>query len=166
MSLTAAVLEPDSRVEEGTAGRPIKTRVSKDAANVLVTVSAKEVGPFGALPPEVRERLRWSRPCEAAFRFLAQNAPAGLLLLIERGEMAPSDLTFAAEIAGSMEWTDALGQLLFSLLRHGSPVVREGAVLGLSGHLDRAEVRTAVEAVRRSDPISAVREAAASVLDE
>jgi len=107
---------------------------------------------------------RWGEPCEAAFEFLAQNYPHELLKLIASDRLRPTDLTFAAEIAGQLLDSTEVRGILFPLLAHADAVVREGAIYGLSRHVDQT-VRTELSRLVTSDPSPAVRQAAADTLD-
>jgi HEAT repeat protein len=107
---------------------------------------------------------RWSEPCEAAFEFLAQNYPHELLKLIASDRLRPTDLTFAAEIAGQLLDSSEARGILRPLLDHGDAVVREGAIYGLARHVDQA-VRTELSRLVTSDLSPAVRQAAADTLE-
>jgi HEAT repeat protein len=81
-----------------------------------------------------------------------------------RDPLEPALLTFAAEIAGRELPTAKVIVPLLELIRHASPVVREGAVYGLSMHDDErviAELRRIADA----DPSPGVRTAARDVLE-
>jgi HEAT repeat protein len=103
------------------------------------------------------------RPCEAAFEFLADNHPSELLGLIVSNRLGPTDLTFAAEIAGKLSDSEAVRRTLLPLLMHDDAVVREGAVYGLALHADET-VRAALIRHSASDPSPAVRQAATDAL--
>jgi len=104
-------------------------------------------------------------PCEDAFEYLADGFPEGLLALIRSGRLEAADLTFAAEIAGRLPDHSAIRSALVPLLSHREAVVREGAIYGLTRHIDAA-VRTTLERLAGGDPSRAVRTAAADALDE
>ncbi|EYF00653.1 HEAT repeat domain-containing protein [Chondromyces apiculatus] len=108
---------------------------------------------------------RWKEPCEAMFEFLAVQHPASLLRLIEQGKLDAADLTFAAELAGRLKHSEAVRRTLLPLLAHPRAVVREGAIYGLSNHLDEASRERLAELVEK-DQSPAVRAAAADALDE
>ena len=118
--------------------------------------------PFSVLSDNVRAELksRWRRPCEEVFAHLALSHPDELLVLIEKGGMPPSDLTYAAEVAGCVPGSE---RVLFPLLAHGSAVVREGAVYGLAGQLT-PRVRGKLAQLASRDHSPGVRAAAADVL--
>jgi hypothetical protein len=100
------------------------------------------------------------------FHELATTAPAELAALVQQNVVRDTRLTYAAEILGR-EVSDATLVLpaLLPLLRHPSPVVREGAILGLANHLTH-QVREALRRVRQDDPGPGVRQAAEDTLDD
>lgn len=81
---------------------------------------------------------------------------------INSGELAPGHLTFAAETYGKRAGSEA-AELLLELLRHPSPMVREGAVYGVA-EVIRALVGELHELHQR-DPSEGVRMAAAEAID-
>ena len=107
---------------------------------------------------------KWGTYCEALFRELADQAPAELALIVSRGLLNPAKLTYAAEILGSTAERSLVVSTLLPLLRHSSPVVREGVVYGLAPHLS-PEVITRLRAVAEHDPSPAVRTTAREALD-
>jgi hypothetical protein len=118
------------------------------------------------MPATRRSPLRIS---EDKLAQLASERPQSLIGLIERSALGPADLTFAAEIMGSLEDWPTVLPMLKHLLRHESPVVREGAVYGLVRHADRvpslrAAVRTAIESLLRAEMSPGVRAAASEAL--
>ena len=116
--------------------------------------------------PVIRQRFIESRPlCEALFENLARTDPAELVRMIREDRLAPADLTFAAEALGSVVGDDRTVPTLLSLLEHSSPLVREGAVYGLTDHMD-GNVRHALSKLARSDPSPGVRDAANETLDD
>lgn len=129
--------------------------------------------PRPILPPfDVMGRLagravqaRWSRPCEAAFEFLARRHPIDLARLIEKGRLASPDLTFAAEALGRIDASWIVRQTLLPLLEHAEAIVREGAVYGLQKHLSD-ELRARLVRVARTDASAGVRAAAEDALSD
>ena len=97
------------------------------------------------------------------YEVLAKRNPDALLELIERHVLEPPELTFAAEAAGGIEGGRCVA-VLMQLLEHSSPVVREGAIYGLSNHLSEA-VSTKLRQLSQSDISAGVREAARETLD-
>ena len=72
-------------------------------------------------------------PCVNSFEELARTDPNKLMEWIKSGELTSSQLTFALEILGAFaENTPKTIALLVDHLYHDSPLVREGAVTGLS----------------------------------
>lgn len=67
-------------------------------------------------------------PCENSFKALAKEDPDKLLRWVNSELLEPSDLTFAAEELGNI---DSSLPALIQLLSHTSPIVREGAIVGL-----------------------------------
>jgi hypothetical protein len=67
-------------------------------------------------------------PCENSFDTLAKEDPDKLICWVNSGLLEPADLTFAAETIGQLY--SSLPTLV-KLLTHDSPVVREGAIIGL-----------------------------------
>lgn len=145
LRLAAAVRAPAS----GTAPR--------GQAVILRTAPARD--PLDLLAPEVRRALPVSRPCEATFEWLADNSPRSLSNLIGSGLLRPADLTFAAEALGRSSDSALVRSTLVDLLCHESAVVREGAIYGLSNHLDDA-VRALLQRIAAEDPSTAVRDVA------
>ncbi len=121
-------------------------------------------GPFDVLSPRIASVLlaRWGRPCEEAFAFLASSHPLELMRLVSGGGLEVADLTFAAEIAGRVRDPRVVSVLL-PLLKHASPVVREGALYGLASHADDQVLR-AIRTLAAKDPSAGVRAAAEDVL--
>lgn len=117
-------------------------------------------GPMPARFVEVAPTL-----CEALFDRLAAEHPSELFRLIEAGDLAAHDLTFAAEAVGHVSDKPKAVSLLLALLRHESALVREGAIYGLSHFVDDATVRTLLKQLADGDPSPGVRAAAADVLD-
>lgn len=99
-------------------------------------------------------------PCESAFYAMPA---AELIALISSTSLAPEDLTFAAESAG--QHAEAVPALL-TLLDHEQAVVREGALYGLTPHVDVQNVAEKLREVARHDSSGAVRVVAASIVDE
>lgn len=130
--------------------------------------------PDGA-PEWIRETF--DGPCEGAFIALRHQDPEALLALVTGGALRSYDLTFAAEQLG---YTDRpppeLAGALLPLLDHESPVVREGAMLALSGFEEWPEdwsdveqlvvdVRARLERVAKEDASKELRGMAAEMLE-
>ncbi len=95
---------------------------------------------------------------------LAANHPVGLLELIASRDIDPEDLTFAAEIAGSIDQPALVIVTLLPLLGHTVPLVREGAIYGLANHIGNPTVRIALMGLAENDPSPGVRLVAAESL--
>ncbi len=128
----------------------------------------------GASTTERREWARVSaqlpiRATEGELEAFAASDPSGFLELLVSGRLEPADLTFAAEIAGTIEPTIEVVPFLLRLLEDEHAVVREGAVYGLLPHLERS--RQAREALRRHqssgyEPSPGVRAATTDALQQ
>ena len=105
--------------------------------------------------------------CQSVFEALARSSPGELISIIRENRAPDSRLTFAAEILGRDVPTPAAAIALLEILQdHRSPLVREGAVLGLAHHLDGIGVRQSLRAAAEGDPSLGVKRAAAEVLDD
>ena len=122
--------------------------------------------PFDLLEPVVAQTVfaRWGKLCEALFEYLAAEHPDQLLALLSM-RIAATDLTFAAEIAGGIDDSAKVRPALLVLFRHHDAVVREGAIYGISRHIDDT-VKFELQRLVRSDPSAAVRSAASDLLIE
>jgi HEAT repeat protein len=130
--------------------------------------SQRALEPFyGVLSPDafLAVHARWPNVSEEMFEALAERFPKDLLNLLSSDTLAPSALTFAAEIAGRIPDGAAVRLALTPLLEHESAIVREGAIYGLRGHLDE-ESATKLKALADTDTSPAVRQVAADTLDE
>jgi hypothetical protein len=104
--------------------------------------------------------------CECLFERLATEDPDRLLRMVTSGELRPGFMTYAAEQLGKCALVaETIIQALLPLLAHESPLVREGAVLGLA-HRWTDAVYEAVNRVSYQDQSPGMRELAQSVLDE
>jgi HEAT repeat protein len=120
-----------------------------------------------ALSPEARVAVdaRWPDVCEAMFEFLAEHYPAEMLRLVSSTALTPPALTFAAELAGRIDDSQAVRTTLTPLLEHESPLVREGAIYGLRDHVDDIIVKRLTN-LATTDPSPAIRQAARDTLDD
>lgn len=118
------------------------------------------------LPVEAAQVVadRWSKPCEAAFEYLASRHPESLLAWIDSGLLSPTDLTFAAEYAGRIEAPLRVRACLLPLLGHPEAFVREGVIYGLTRHVDDS-VRVRLRDLAKTDPSPSVRDAATEALE-
>lgn len=125
------------------------------------------IGPFGPPQPDPHFWISVEAckdPSEEKFERLAGESPKTLAALLQVRLLRPSDLTFAAEAAGKVADSTLVVRPLFLLLNHPSPLVREGAVYGLSNHLSEQVIERLREVAER-DPSPGVREAAGEALE-
>jgi hypothetical protein len=108
---------------------------------------------------------RKSAAPEEEFLWMASQNPAQLIELVQAANMRPPRLTFAAEAMGFLEDSTIVKRILLPLLSHPSALVREGAVYGISRHID-ANVSEVLRNLSKSDPSPGVREAATEALDQ
>jgi HEAT repeat protein len=105
--------------------------------------------------------------CQAMFEDLASQSPDELLEIVLENRAPVGRLTYAAEILGREIPTGQAASALAQVLRdHPSPLVREGAILGLAHHLQRIGVREAIERAAHDDPSPGVRRAALEALED
>lgn len=86
------------------------------------------------------------------------------LLELVRTDLDPSKLTFAAEALGRLQDPQAIEELR-RLLKHESPIVREGAIYGACGQYAKL-FRKKINEMSENDPSEGVREAAYECLDK
>ena len=103
---------------------------------------------------------------ESLFERWAINEPTRLLEAMQSGELRPTLLTYAAEIAGKRLGSSTVVAILLSLLTHDAAIVREGAVYGLSYHTTFMEVVDVLRRVATEDPSPGVRSAASDVIQD
>lgn len=122
--------------------------------------------PYEELDATVANEIndRWKQPCEAMFEYLATHHPEQLVVLLRSSRLSSADLTFAAEIAGSIPDSTMVRPALVPLLSHANPVVREGAIYGLANHLDEP-TRERLCTLANEDASRAVRTAASDALE-
>jgi len=108
---------------------------------------------------------KWGGYCRGVFEDLAALAPKELADLIATSTLEPKDLTYAAEILGSVRNPTLVVPTLLPLLGSPSSVVREGAVYGLAQHLTH-DVTARLRNVSERDASPGVRTAARDVLEE
>jgi len=109
------------------------------------------------------EGTGYSTPCEDLFHELRRDDVPRLVALIASGQLAASDLTFAAECLGDVEPTVAV-PLLHGLLSHPEAVVREGAIYGAAEHLGEPWLARRLEDMAAKDESPGVRAAASETL--
>jgi hypothetical protein len=89
--------------------------------------------------------MGWPLPSERNFRILFNIHPAILAGWIESGTLGSGFLTYAAEILGNCSNSKFVVPILLKLLKSDSPIVCEGAILGLEKHLKVQEVWNALD---------------------
>lgn len=104
------------------------------------------------------------KPTPTEFTKLAIENPTELIQWIENGTLTISQLTFAAEALALVTDSSIAVPTLMRLLLSNQPVVREGAVYGLEGHLGYGNVRNILKFVYLLDPASGVSIAAKEAL--
>lgn len=101
---------------------------------------------------------------EGGLRWLAEHAPRALESVLAL-EMTFGLKSVAAEVAGWIADQEAVERILLPLLGHLEPVVREGAVYGLSCREPMsARARLALEVLAATETSRGVREAALEAL--
>lgn len=107
----------------------------------------------------------WPKPCENAFERMSEEAPERLQQWITSGVLSEAHLSFAAESLGkAKEVLPGVKDTLLGLLKHSSPVVREGAVLGLA-HTEDSGVFALLQQVAEKESSLGVRQAIGDVLE-
>jgi hypothetical protein len=123
-------------------------------------------------PPQLQKARQfvqdsiWGKPCQGLFSELVDTSPETLLTLIEYQDMRPTLLGFAAETAGLIEDSEVVTKTLIPLLTHAKFYVREGAVYGLSNHLDFPGIRERLEEQLASDSSESVCMAIQEALED
>jgi len=123
-------------------------RRATPAETALVSVAEPQ-------PPSAEEL------CEEHFRTLARAQPAVLVRWMQTVlREQPELLTFAAEAAGLIEHPALVLHVLRPLLAHEKAFVREGAVYGLTPHLESSiDARDLLRDQLRHEPSPGVRAA-------
>lgn len=105
-------------------------------------------------------------PCRNNFERWAKEDPERLVRVLTDGSLPDTLLTFAAEIAGKALPSDVVLPALVELLHHASPVVREGALLGIEHHMKAVTMREYARllAMAANDPSPGVRETAQALV--
>lgn len=93
---------------------------------------------------------------------MATSDPEALLAIDEAGP--PETLTYVAEALGRVDDPRSLAKLV-RLVRHSSPVVREGAAYGLERHRHRQGVTDLLYALVWLDESQGVQRAASEALE-
>lgn len=129
-----------------------RTQARPRLRRVETPVETPAIG--AALEPHAPEDLS-----EEKFVRFADENPGRLVELI-RSSLRPALLTFAAEAAGRIANTALVVNALLPLLAHADAVVREGAIYGLSPHLEASlEAREALRTMLAREPSPGVKAA-------
>lgn len=95
---------------------------------------------------------------------MALQNPLLLIRLVQSDFLRPSNLTFALEAVGNFRDSGIVRRLLLPHLNDPSALVREGAIYGLTNHLDEPTRKKLVE-ISQGDESSGVRAAAEESLE-
>jgi len=95
----------------------------------------------------------------------AAEDPDRLIAALQSGDLDPPVLTFGAEAAGALP-TERIAPVLLRLLEHPSPLVREGAVYGITSHTAFDGVAKKLRQMAATDPSPGVRMAAREVVED
>ena len=95
---------------------------------------------------------------------MAETTPGDLAALVLSGSLSTVELSLAAEAAGVIADPATARAILDPLLSHPSPLVREGAIYGLSA-IRSGDVSAEIQAIATNDTHSGVRRAAKAILD-
>ena len=95
------------------------------------------------------EKHGFARPCRGLLRHLATFDPNALLKMCREHTLVPTLLTFAAEYIGEIEGST---DVLIGLLDHPSPIVREGAMLGMPDDNDEAFIAVSSKVEAETSP--------------
>jgi hypothetical protein len=101
--------------------------------------------------------------CENLFIQLAAERPKALVRLIQSNVLSPAQLTFAAEHLGKAAASISVPVLL-ELLHHESPLVREGALYGLSKHCKNKDVQDALQKCVQTDVSQSIKDISEELL--
>lgn len=116
--------------------------------------------------------MKFPIPCRDNFDKMASENPYHLLEWLMDGSLSNAHLSFALESLGretarrhQKTRTIVLDVLIVHLKTHKSPLVREGALLGICYHLDRKIAASCVEHVAQADESNIIREIAKDTLE-
>lgn len=144
-----------------------------DAASILRATKHSQYHGFQISSTELAssanrylKESRWGQACREMFYELVETDADVLFGLIRSRVLKPSTLTFAAETLGQAKAQVEILELLLELLKHDSPVVREGAIYGLSVYHAERKVREELRRIASQDANVGVREAALEALGE
>lgn len=78
----------------------------------------------------IKTRGSWPEPSKRAFQSMAADAPERLATWINTATLTRTDICLALQVLGGSR-PQVLATLIAHAMIHSSPLVREGAVLGL-----------------------------------
>jgi hypothetical protein len=171
MSVANVAATPFTLSDSCGKGLGIEARRLRDnqVSAVLDTRRARAWPPhLSILSPDARIAvdMKWGADlCENMFGHLAAYFPRDLLRLVGSQLLPPPILTFATEISGTIDDSEAVRSALLPLLDHPHALVREGAVYGLREHID-SSVLLRLKSIAECDTSPGVRQAASDTLDE
>ena len=105
---------------------------------------------------------KWS---ERNIEQMAKENPVWLVNAINANELDYVELSWAGEHLSDVSHNIAVPCLL-ALVGHPKPVTREGAMLGLYGHLDQPGVVEAIKKISKDDPLKCLRDMATEIINE
>ena len=148
----------DADVFYAAVDNPRTAAYGSSPQEALVSLQAKLIDQlrFRPLPDEVGEDR---------FRELARRMPGELVRCMERDSLPNAQLSLAAEALGDAETSQIVFDALSWALRQESPLVREGAVLGLAAHLPDARAKSMIQWAAEEDASEGVREVSREFLD-
>ena len=107
------------------------------------------------------------QPTESFFNEIAESAPRRLVTLIqggiENGDLGPVEIYWAAKSA-SRATPEIVTPILLTLLKQDVPIIREGAVYGLSKNKS-PEIQRTLKHVAENDNSQGVRDAAGDFVE-
>lgn len=97
---------------------------------------------------------------DAELKIICEKFPGKVAKWLENNRIDPAVLTFLAEKVGQMSNHRKIIQGLMSASHHESVLVREGAIYGLSHHVNKPTVMNRISAMASNDPSPTIRECA------
>jgi hypothetical protein len=110
---------------------------------------------------------KWGQLSQSMFDELAISEPKRLLEIVKHGDLEPSLLTYASESIGRIENMEVIQEglnILLSLSKHNSSLVREGSVYGMANFLNNSLVGARLSEMLVSDTSDGVRSAVRDVI--
>lgn len=110
------------------------------------------------------EKMKANMTDNDFWEYLAKNSADLLAKILKEESLDENMLAQAAEYMGSSEDSKLVRSTLYPLLSHNSSSVREGALLGLSNHLDSV-TKFKVVSMMKNDQSSSVRSVASGLIN-